>query len=465
VLSPPNGTGSDSSPESSRRPGLGVVIPTLDEEENLPALLSDLSKLDWPHRVVVVDGGSTDRTRAIAKEAGANLLDSSPGRGGQMNEGARVLHTPWLLFLHADSRFPAAARNALEAWLPNAPETHAAFFRFQLDGSHWFWLFIEFGQRIRERVSGLVYGDQGLVVSRNLFTTVGGFPDLPILEDVGLVRELRSRGRLVRLPAPIITSPRRYQESGRWRGWLRNMAIITLFLAGADPRKLARFHPPRRAETKAPPEPPGQIPAGPASSALLVFAKAPTPGRVKTRLAAEVGDAEAARIYALMGKQVVRQVKDVASTTTVCFDPPEARGQVQAWLGTAGLEFRPQCAGDLGARMEEAFSDAFRRHSRVLAVGTDTPELTPEGVKEAVQRLGSSDLVLGPARDGGYYLIGLRAPAPRLFQHIPWSTSQVLDRTLELARQLNLGVSLLPTLSDVDTLSDWARVEPRLSRR
>jgi glycosyltransferase A (GT-A) superfamily protein (DUF2064 family) len=115
--------------------------------------------------------------------------------------------------------------------------------------------------------------------------------------------------------------------------------------------------------------------------------------------------------------------------------------------------------------MEEAFSEAFRRHSRVLAVGTDTPELTPDGVREAFERLESSDLVLGPARDGGYYLIGLRAPAPLLFRNIPWSTPRVLDRTLELARQLNLGVSLLPTLSDVDTLSDWTRVEPRLAQR
>lgn len=96
---------------------LGVVIPSLNEEEALPALLSDLSRLDWPHQVVVSDGGSTDGTRDVVRDAGAILLESPPGRASQMNDGANALDTPWLLFLHADCRVPAEARNALAAWL------------------------------------------------------------------------------------------------------------------------------------------------------------------------------------------------------------------------------------------------------------------------------------------------------------------------------------------------------------
>jgi rSAM/selenodomain-associated transferase 2/rSAM/selenodomain-associated transferase 1 len=437
-----------------RPPLLGVVIPTLNEAESLPLLLSDLDQLSLPHQVVVADGGSTDGTREVAASGGARTVDAPRGRALQMNAGASALETPWILFLHADSRLPEEARSALGAWLAVASLDQAAHFGFSLQGPGWFWRFIELGQRLRERFSGLVYGDQGLVLSRDLFEAVGGFPDLPLMEDLEMVRLLRKHAGVQRIPAPLPTSPRRYREEGRWRGWLRNTALVTLYLVGVSPKSLVRFYQARRQDARRPN--PGTRPRKPI---LLVFAKDPVPGQVKTRLAAEVGPDEAARIYRSLGRRVVDQVREGPYRTVVFYDPPEAGAAVEEWLGGRGLELRPQAPGDLGDRLESAFRWAFREAERVVVVGTDAPDVDSEQAEAALHALEAADLVLGPALDGGYYLLGLRRPAPELFQGIPWSTPEVLGATRARARELGLTEMLLPALRDVDTLEDLMRLE------
>lgn len=362
-----------------------------------------------------------------------------------MNVGADHLRTPWLLFLHADARLPESTLEALQEWLRGADRRDVGTFAFSLQGRHWFWRFIELGQRLRERWTGLVYGDQGLLVSRELFRAAGGFPDLPLMEDVELVRRLRRLGRWRRIPAPLHSSPRRYEEGGRWRGWIRNSMLITLYLAGVPPLRLASFYPPRKAGR------PDRV----ARRRLLVFVKEPSPGKVKTRLAREVGDGEAARIYQLLGRTVVEQVRTGHYRTVVYYDPPGARERVEAWLGSQALEFRPQAPGDLGKRLEAAFEEAFSAAALVLAIGTDAPGVNAEVVEEAFRLLENADLVLGPARDGGYYLIGLRRPCGELFRAIPWSTGDVLKVTIGKAEGLGLTTALLPVRSDVDTVEDW----------
>jgi rSAM/selenodomain-associated transferase 2/rSAM/selenodomain-associated transferase 1 len=439
-------------PESP--PLLGVVIPALNEWESLPRLLGDLRHLPIPHRVVVADGGSSDGTREIAAAHGVRVLESPRGRARQMNEGARALETPWILFLHADSRLPEAVGRVLADWIHSASPDQAGYFGFALQGSGWFWRFIEFGQRLRERVSGLVYGDQGLVLSRELFDAVGGVPELPLMEDVEMVRVLRREGRVQRLPAHLPTSPRRYREEGRWRAWLRNTSLITLYLAGISPGTLARFYRARDASAGGQDEP-----APPREAILMVFAKAPVPGRVKTRLAEDVGPQEAARIYRDLGRRVVDQIREGPYRTVICYDPPEAERTVKEWLGEQRVEFRPQAPGSLGERLETAFRWAFRETGRALVIGTDAPGVNQDLVEAALRALSAAHLVLGPALDGGYYLLGLTRPAPELFRGIPWSTEEVLKATLARARELGLTATLLPVLRDVDTLEDLKKVE------
>lgn len=436
---------------ASRGITLGVVIPTLDEAAYLPALLADLRRLELPHRVVVVDGGSGDRTAEVAREAGAELLRASRGRAVQMNAGARaLLDVPWLLFLHADSRVPSETRAALEAWIEeDGGGAEAAHFAFSLAGDDWFWRFLERGQRLRERLYGLPYGDQGLLVSRRAFDEVGGYPELPVMEDVEMVRRLRKRGEVRGLDAPVVTSPRRYERDGRWLGWLRNATLIGLHLAGVPAGRLARWYGVERTSGD------GASPGHPRRRTLLLFAKAPTPGRVKTRLAAGIGEEEAAAVYRKLGRRVLEQVRGGAYRTVVCHDPPGAREEIARWLDADDVDYRPQEGPDLGARLERAIRRAFRGADRVCVVGTDVPGVDRSCVEAAFHALETgADVCFGPALDGGYYLVALRAPRPELFRRIPWSTDRALEVSLARAEALGLRVATLDPLADVDTPED-----------
>ncbi len=189
---------------------------------------------------------------------------------------------------------------------------------------------------------------------------------------------------------------------------------------------------------------------------LGVFVKAPVAGRVKTRLAAEVGAHRAAKIYRDLGRRVVSACAGSGHDTMVWFAPAEARPAVRDWLKGLGVAaFRAQVSGALGARLAAAFRRHFHEGARrVIMIGSDCPGVDAGLVSRALAELDEHDLVLGAAHDGGYYLIGLRAPVPQLFRGIAWSTEAVLGQTLARARQLGLNTVLLPTLRDVDTASD-----------
>lgn len=221
---------------------LGIVIPTLNEAERLPNLLEDLSRIDIGRRVVVADGGSTDGTVERASAAGATVVTSPPGRGMQLNAGAAALDTPWICFLHADVRMPAEARLALTDAIARGVEI--AVWRLRIDTTDRWARVMEAGARIRDRVGGLPYGDQGLLVRRAVFAAAGGFPDLPIMEDVALIRALRRLGDLERLPAPLEVSPRRWVRAGPYRTWLRNSLLLSAFLCGVPATSLARWYRP-----------------------------------------------------------------------------------------------------------------------------------------------------------------------------------------------------------------------------
>ncbi len=438
-------------------PLLGIVIPTLNEAGHLPGLLADLNELSLPRRVVVVDGGSSDGTPDLARLHGAEVRFARRGRASQLNAGAAILHSRWLLFLHADVRVPRESRWVLEDWLEAADGHEAATFRFRLAGDHWWWRVIEAGQRLRERISGLAYGDQGLLVRRETFRAVGGYPQLPVMEDVEIVRSLRRRQRVHRLPAALVSSPRRYEREGPWTAPLRNLVLITLHLAGVSPERLARWYRPDSA-TDGFSRPTGST-AVAGERTLLVFAKAPVEGEVKTRLARAVGSRRAANVYRDVGRRVVDQLRGGGGYRTVlCYDPPSAGETVRAWLGPEGLEFRPQRRGDLGTRMTAAFARAFEDAERVCIVGTDAPGVRGDLVDEAFAALDEADVVLGPATDGGYYLLALDRPRPELLRDVPWSTPDVLRATLDRIARGDLRVHLLPSLTDIDTVDDLETV-------
>ena len=196
--------------------------------------------------------------------------------------------------------------------------------------------------------------------------------------------------------------------------------------------------------------------------AILVFVKYPEPGRVKTRLAATLGPDRAAEIYRrLVAEVFARLPGDVE--VIVCFDPAERREDCEKWLAEKATHFLPQTSGDLGNRLANAFVVAFARgFAHVAAIGTDCPEIDGFLFAQTWTALEKCEVVLGPSKDGGYYLVALREPAAPLFTDIIWSSPDVLSQTLARATAANLRVHLLPKRHDVDTEEDWRQIEPRL---
>lgn len=191
-----------------------------------------------------------------------------------------------------------------------------------------------------------------------------------------------------------------------------------------------------------------------AADRLIVFVKAPRPGLVKTRIAESLGAEAAAAIYRRLAECVLANLAGLREVE-LRFAPDDALPEIAPWL-SRGWRANPQGGGDLGVRLERAFADAFAAGARrVVVIGSDCPEVRTADIRDAWQALAGADVALGPAQDGGYWLIGLAQPQPRLFTDLPWSTADVFRQTVERARALGLRVARLRQLADVDTAADW----------
>ena len=192
---------------------------------------------------------------------------------------------------------------------------------------------------------------------------------------------------------------------------------------------------------------------------LIIFTRYPEPGKTKTRLIPALGPEGAADLHRQMIDSTLTWARQLKNNSAVslefCYEGGDER-RVRQWLGS-DIPCCPQVNGDLGARMAQAFNEAFSAGmARAIIVGTDCPGLTGGLVQTAFEALMDHDVVLGPAKDGGYYLIGLRKPKPQLFDGIPWGTGEVLPKTLGIAADLKLRVFLLDSLDDVDRPEDLA---------
>jgi rSAM/selenodomain-associated transferase 2 len=219
--------------------GPSVIIPALDEAATIARCLEAVGSAA-PLEVIVVDGGSRDGTPELARAHGATVIAAPPGRAAQMNAGASAARGATLLFLHADTIVPSRYDQWIARALASARVVAGAF-TLRIDGEGRGLRFIERGVAWRSRVLQLPYGDQALFLRADTFRAAGGFPPLPVLEDYELIRRLRRRGRIVVVPAAVLTSARRWRAGGVRRTTLRNLACLLAYHAGVAPERIARW--------------------------------------------------------------------------------------------------------------------------------------------------------------------------------------------------------------------------------
>ena len=191
-----------------------------------------------------------------------------------------------------------------------------------------------------------------------------------------------------------------------------------------------------------------------------VFARAPVRGQVKTRLAATIGEDAALVAHETLVTSTLLRLAGVEEYTLMLWLAGDPRNiTVQGWAARFGVPVLQQRGDDLGSRMSSALGHMLESASRALVVGCDCPAIDRDYVLEALAALEKNELVLGPAEDGGYGLVGLKREVPGLFEGVAWGTSGVLDDTLRNAAALDLSVAVLRTIWDVDTAADWERFE------
>jgi rSAM/selenodomain-associated transferase 2 len=219
---------------------VSVIIPVLNEEKVIAATLDALIRLK-PAEIILVDGGSADRTRAIAERYSIKIVTSKPGRACQMNRGARDANGDVLLFLHADTRLPISAFDDIATALSNRACVGGRF-DVELEGDHWLLPLVARLISYRSRLTKIATGDQALFVRREVFARMGGFEEIPLMEDIAFCRMLKRLGSVACLRSRVVTSARRWEADGVWRTIFRMWTLKLLYFAGVSPLRLKQFY-------------------------------------------------------------------------------------------------------------------------------------------------------------------------------------------------------------------------------
>ena len=219
---------------------ISVIIPVLNEEKSIVSTLRALQS-QGAEEVIIVDGGSTDRSREICQRMGAIVLMSPRGRARQMNRGVRQATGEIVLFLHADTRLPASGLDDVRFALSDSRYVGGRF-DVRLDDDRWIFRVIGNMISFRSRLTKVATGDQAIFVRRDVFEKIGGFPDLPLLEENAFSRKLKKRGRIACLRSQVVTSARRWEKEGIWRTILKMWMLRLCYLTKVSPFLLKRFY-------------------------------------------------------------------------------------------------------------------------------------------------------------------------------------------------------------------------------
>jgi rSAM/selenodomain-associated transferase 2 len=219
---------------------ISIIIPVLNEAGNIKEAIAT-TQPGINIEIIVVDAGSEDDTVEIAQSLNVKVISSSPGRAVQMNAGAVAASGEILLFLHADTRlatgFDEMIRTALQQ-----PGIVAGAFKLRIDASLLSLRWVEWGVNVRSHFYQMPYGDQAIFSKKAVFQQIGGFPELPIMEDFELMRRLKRIGRIVIIPTPVVTSARRWLQKGVFKTTLLNQIVIIAYLFGVSPERICRWY-------------------------------------------------------------------------------------------------------------------------------------------------------------------------------------------------------------------------------
>jgi len=448
-------------------PSVSVIIPALDEEQSIGAVIEAIPR-DIVGEVIVVDGGSRDATRELARERGARVL-SEPlrGYGRACARGVSEAHGEIVVFLDADGANDPQDIQALVAPIAEGsadlvlgsrlcPVRAAAVLSAAMPAH----------QRLGNRLAALLIRVRHGVPVTDLspFRAVRRTMLLALpINDLTfgwptemIVNAARAGWRIIEVPVSC-----RPRSGGRSKvsGTLRGATLAAVHILGAI------LGPARVGGPEAVGGPDGVAPAR-GASVVVVMAKGPVPGRTKTRLCPPLTPLEAAGLYEALLRDTMDLVSGLRGVEmVVAVSPRNAVDEVRR-IAPRGARIIAVEGADIGECLRSAmgllFSDGF---TRVVAVGSDSPTLPAEYIERAVAMLTDSDVVLGPAEDGGYYLIGIRQTQPGLFTDIAWSSSRVAAQTLERAAALGLTVAQLPSWYDVDTPVELERLRNELVAR
>jgi rSAM/selenodomain-associated transferase 2 len=219
---------------------VSIIIPTLNEEESIPFLLENLASQEGDFEIIVADGGSADNTLTICKSyPDIKIIASEKSRALQMNKGAEIARGSTLLFLHADTLLPRKGIETIENVMNNDKFAAGSFYA-RFDHEDGILSFLARFTRINNRY--FTWGDHGIFIRRSIFNEIGGYKNIPLMEDLEIQKRVRRRGKFIKLPLPVTTSSRRFIQNGILRQKLLNIALIMAYEIGVSPARIKKFY-------------------------------------------------------------------------------------------------------------------------------------------------------------------------------------------------------------------------------